>query len=96
MKNNHAMVHHLLKFIILLGFSGYILYLAITGEILLYIAPHLVKYTELAAAGLLLFTIFQLYFLIRSRTKPAIECSCSHEHEHAHDHDHGQIGRAHV
>ncbi|WP_168928823.1 TIGR03943 family putative permease subunit [Paenibacillus dokdonensis] len=84
MKNPHLIIHHVLKLLILMGFTGYIAYLAFTGEILLYIAPHLVKYTELAAAGLFLFAVFQLYFLIRSRTKelPAA-CACGH-----HDHDH--------
>ncbi|MFE4713929.1 TIGR03943 family putative permease subunit [Paenibacillus sp. NPDC056722] len=88
MGKTRTLVHDSLKLLILMGFTGYMIYLALTGEILLYIAPHLVKYTELAAAGLFLFTLFQLYVLIRSRTQPMVACSCDHGHDHGHDHDH--------
>lgn len=98
MKNLLPVVHHVLKLLILMGFAGYIAYLTITGDILLYIAPHLVKYTELAAAGLFLFAVFQLYILIRSRTKevPAA-CACGHDsvHHHHHHHDHDEHGHSH-
>ncbi|MFF2907191.1 TIGR03943 family putative permease subunit [Paenibacillus sp. NPDC057934] len=88
MGKTRMLVHDSLKLLILMGFTGYMIYLALTGEILLYIAPHLVKYTELAAAGLFLFTLFQLYVLIRSRTQPMVACSCDHGHDHGHDHSH--------
>lgn len=99
MKNPRLIVHHVLKLLILMGFAGYIAYLAFTGDILLYIAPHLVKYTELAAAGLFLFAIFQLFILIRSRTAelPAA-CACGHDsahHHHHHHHDHDDHGHSH-
>lgn len=96
MKNLLPVVHHVLKLLILMGFAGYIAYLTFTGDILLYIAPHLVKYTELAAAGLFLFAVFQLYILIGSRTKevPAA-CACGHDSLHHHHHDHNEHGHSH-
>lgn len=91
MNNNYAsIVHHFLRFMILLSFTGYIFYLVITGEILLFIAPHLVKYVEMAATGLFLFTIFQLYFLIGSRKQPVAVCACGHDHHHSQGYELGQ------
>ncbi|NIK78271.1 putative repeat protein (TIGR03943 family) [Paenibacillus castaneae] len=87
--NRVSIVHHLLKLVILLGFTGYLVYLALTGEILLFIAPHLVKYVEIAAAGLFLFCIFQLYFSIRSLKQPDAAHDCDHGHCHHHDLEHG-------
>ncbi|TDF88359.1 TIGR03943 family putative permease subunit [Paenibacillus piri] len=97
--NNYASVaHHFLKVAILLGFAGYLIYLVFTGEILLFIAPHLLKYVKTAAAGLFIFAVFQLYISIRSFKQPVAGCACAHHHDHSqgghpdhtHMHDHGQ------
>lgn len=97
MKNGYApIVHHGLKVAILLGFAGYLINLAVTGEILLFVAPHLLNYVYMAAAGLSLFAIFQFYITIRSMKQPITECACSHHHDHSHgghshDHTHGEV-----
>lgn len=87
-----SIIHHFLKLAILLGFTLYIANLVITGNILFYIAPPLVKYVDLATAALLIFTIYQLYLFIRSFKKPSnpVCSSCnSHDQDHDHhDHDH--------
>ncbi|WP_314589908.1 TIGR03943 family putative permease subunit [Paenibacillus terrigena] len=94
-----SLMHHMLRFIILLGFTGYIVYLVRTGEILLFIAPGLLLYVKMAAAGLFLFTSFQLYALIHSLRQPTVDvaCVCGHDHHHTHeqdsDHDHSDGSR---
>lgn len=89
MNNKYApVIHHFLKFAILLGFTIFLANLMLSGEILLFIAPQLVKYVQMAVWGLLTFTIFQLYFFIRSFKNPVDSCGCSHDHGHGHEHSH--------
>ncbi|PUA40224.1 TIGR03943 family protein [Paenibacillus elgii] len=80
-------VHHFLKLAILIGFTAFTAYLTISGDILLFIAPQLTFYVNLAVAGLAVFTAFQLYFSIRSIKQPVILCDCGHGHDHSHSHE---------
>ncbi|BBH18675.1 UPF0703 protein YcgQ [Paenibacillus baekrokdamisoli] len=89
MKDTYApIIHHFLRLAILLGFTLFLAHLTMSGEILLFIAPQLVKYVQLAAGGLLTFTIFQIYFFIRSFKNPAPVCACGHDHGHSHEGEH--------
>ncbi len=102
-KNGYApMVHHLLKVVILFAFAAYLVSLVFTGEILLFVAPHLLKYVNMAAVGLFLFALFQLYISIRSTKQSSPGCACPHDHSndghsdhtHHHEHHHGEAKSA--
>ncbi|MBB6669112.1 TIGR03943 family putative permease subunit [Cohnella nanjingensis] len=84
---NAESAHHGLRAGILLGFLILILRLLATGDMLLYIAPHLLIYVEFAAAGLSLLAAFQAYIAVVSLRRPAVLCDCGHDHDHEHDHD---------
>ncbi|WP_165279962.1 TIGR03943 family putative permease subunit [Paenibacillus protaetiae] len=83
------LLHNLIRLAILLGLTAYIVYLSATGQILLFIAPQLVKYVDLAAVCMALFMLGQLYLLFRSFKVPAAACACRSEHDHGHDEGHG-------
>ena len=85
-KINAADVHNFLRAGILLGFAGLIVYLLVSGEVLLYVTPQLTIYLKVSAAGLILAAAFQLYISILSLKKPVIVCACDHDHDHGHSH----------
>ncbi|SFJ83507.1 TIGR03943 family protein [Paenibacillus sp. UNC496MF] len=87
------LLHHIVRLAILLGLTAYVAYLSATGQILLFIAPQLVKYADLAAGCMALFMLGQLYLLIRSFRAPAAACDCGHSHGHDdHGHSHEPAG----
>jgi len=88
MKYQWNLLHHGLKALIMTGFSALILYLVFTGNILLYIAPHLIIYVDIASGGLLIMAGFQWYLAVMSIRNPAAACDCGHEHDHdGHTHE---------
>ncbi|MEK0315187.1 TIGR03943 family putative permease subunit [Cohnella sp. 56] len=83
---NPEALHHLARGLIVWGFALLVVRLTFSGDILLYIAPHLVIYAEIAAGGLLILGGFQLYFAVRSFAGRAPACACGHDHEgHSHE-----------
>ncbi|MBW7454339.1 TIGR03943 family putative permease subunit [Paenibacillus sepulcri] len=88
MKYQWNLLHHGLKALIMTGFSALILYLVFTGNILLYIAPHLIIYVDIASVGLLIMAGFQWYLTVMSIRNPAAACDCGHDHDHdGHTHE---------
>ncbi|MFC5447543.1 TIGR03943 family putative permease subunit [Paenibacillus aestuarii] len=83
-KMNAAVFHSFLRAFILLGFGALIVYLKISGDILLYVTPRLSIYLEIAAAGLMVTAAFQFYISFLSLKKPVIVCECGHDHDHEH------------
>ncbi|NBD25688.1 TIGR03943 family putative permease subunit [Paenibacillus glycinis] len=83
------LLHHAVRLTILFGLTAYIAYLSLTGQILLFIAPQLVKYVDLAAICMALFMIGQLYLLVRSFREPVPSCACGAADGHSHGDDHG-------
>ncbi len=65
-------IHHFLRAIILLGFSIYMLFLTISGDILQFIVPQLVIYINIAAIVLMIVAAFQFYIAFLSLKKPVI------------------------
>ncbi|WP_171682677.1 TIGR03943 family putative permease subunit [Paenibacillus planticolens] len=86
-KMNAAVIHNFLRAFILLGFAALIVYLEVSGEILLYVTPKLTIYLDIAAGGLLIVGGFQLYISIVSLKRPVIVCDCNHDHDHGHSHE---------
>lgn len=83
---NYEAVHRLIKTGILIGFASLVIYLIVTGNMLLYIAPHLMFYVEVSAAGLVIMAGFQIYILVLSLKKKVVVCDCGHDHLHEQDH----------
>ncbi|MGZ4112679.1 MAG: TIGR03943 family putative permease subunit [Tumebacillaceae bacterium] len=87
MKSGYApIVHHFLKLAILLGFTAFIAYLLLSGNILLYITPQLAIDVAVAEVALVIFAGFQCYLAIRSLKRDVVACECGHDdHDHSHD-----------
>ncbi|WP_424766419.1 DUF1980 domain-containing protein [Paenibacillus sp. sgz302251] len=76
------MIHHLIRAAILTGFAMFIVYLDRTGEMRLYIAPHMELYIKLSALGLYAAAIYQVYAALQKRMgKQTPSCVCEQEHE---------------
>ncbi|UKS25375.1 TIGR03943 family protein [Paenibacillus sp. HWE-109] len=87
-KWNIKALHHFIKSGILAGFAGVLLKLLLTGDMLLYIAPHLMLYVDIAVCGLVIMTAFQIYVALLSLKKNVVVCDCGHDHSHSHSHSH--------
>ncbi|WP_239614944.1 TIGR03943 family putative permease subunit [Cohnella mopanensis] len=81
-RRNSEWLHIALKAVILTGFAGLMIYLLFSGEMLLYIAPHLMIYAWVAAAFLVVATGFQYYIGFVSMKRTVVECECGHDHDH--------------
>ncbi|MFD2328561.1 TIGR03943 family putative permease subunit [Cohnella sp. GCM10020058] len=85
MKQNAEALHHLARGAIVTGLALLVIRLSQTGDILLYIAPHLAVYAQIAAVGLLALGVYQFYFAVRSMRGHSPACACGHDHEgHSH------------
>ena len=77
MKGNRLMsLHALLRTIILLGFSSYIVFLTKTDALKYYLAPHMMIYIKIAAVALYVIACFQGYSAIRIYRGNQVACDC--------------------
>lgn len=83
------LLHPFIRLAIMTGLTVYIAYLLGTGQILLFIAPQLVKYVALAAICMALFVVAQLYALARAFKRPLPACACGRLDGHSHEDGHG-------
>ncbi|WJY27568.1 MULTISPECIES: TIGR03943 family putative permease subunit [Sporosarcina] len=72
-------IHALLRGLLLLGFFALLLRLLVTGDILLYIAPKMVKFSYIALAVLLILGIMQLIRSL-SADEEELYCDCGFSH----------------
>ncbi|MCD9026507.1 TIGR03943 family putative permease subunit [Cohnella silvisoli] len=86
-RRSSELLHHLVRAVILTGFAGLMFNLMVSGDMLLYIAPHLMIYAQLATAFLVIATGFQYYIAVASMKRKVVVCNCDHEHGHNHSHD---------
>ncbi|MCC3375438.1 TIGR03943 family protein [Cohnella sp. REN36] len=84
MLRNRATVHHLLRTAILVGLTALLARLLFSGDMLLYIAPHLMLYARIATAGVTILALCQGYLTVASLRHPAIGCACGRDHDHDH------------
>ncbi|MBD0380412.1 TIGR03943 family putative permease subunit [Paenibacillus sedimenti] len=74
--NRSVSFHYLLRTIILLGFSSYIVYLAKSDSLQYYIAPRMMIYVKCAAVALYIIACFQGYSALRAYWGKQIACDC--------------------
>ncbi|WP_164716316.1 TIGR03943 family putative permease subunit [Paenibacillus whitsoniae] len=68
--------HYFLRTIILLGFSGYIVYLTKSDALQYYIAPRMMIYVKTASVILYIIAIFQGYLALRAYWGKPVACEC--------------------
>jgi putative membrane protein len=73
-------LHHFLRAAILLAFAVMILFLKLSGDISLYLAPQLASYVEMAAIGLFIIAVLQFYIAVLSLKENVILCDCGVDH----------------
>ncbi|NOU98890.1 TIGR03943 family putative permease subunit [Paenibacillus planticolens] len=79
MKGNFLLsLHSLLRTIILLGFSSYIVFLTKTNALQYYLAPRMMIYVKVAAVALYVIACFQGYSAIRIYRGKQVACDCEH------------------
>ncbi|NOU70367.1 TIGR03943 family protein [Paenibacillus sp. LMG 31458] len=77
MKGNRLLsLHYLLRTIILLGFSSYIVFLTKTDALQYYLAPRMMIYVKVAAVALYVIACFQGYSAIRIYQGKRVACDC--------------------
>ena len=68
--------HYFLRTIILLGFSGYIVFLTKSDALQYYIAPRMMIYVKTAAVILYIIANFQGYLALRAYWGRPVACEC--------------------
>ncbi|TVX96509.1 TIGR03943 family putative permease subunit [Cohnella terricola] len=81
-KRNYEIVHQGSRAVIVTGFACLMLVLLLSGNILLYIAPHLILYAWLAVIFLVAAAGFQSYLFIAAVKGSAVDCACDGDHGH--------------
>lgn len=74
-------VHYLIRSFILLGFAGYIVYLAQVEKLQYYIVPRMIPYVQYTTIALYALAIYFIYLALQERGKKQHKqsCGCSHE-----------------
>ncbi|MBP1964918.1 TIGR03943 family putative permease subunit [Paenibacillus aceris] len=79
MKGNRLLsLHYLLRTIILLGFSSYIVFLTKTDALVYYLAPRMMIYAKVSAVALYVIACFQCYSALRIYQGKRVACDCEH------------------
>lgn len=73
--------HYLIRSFILLGFAGYIVYLAQVGKLQYYIVPRMIPYVQYTTIALYALAIYFIYLALQERGKKQHKQSCGCNHE---------------
>lgn len=80
MNEDHSLgIHYIIRTVLLLGFSVFIIYLAKNDSLQYYIAPRMIGYIKLSAIGLYVVACFQGYAAFKMFTGKRIACDCDHQ-----------------
>jgi putative membrane protein len=70
--------HYLMRALILVGFSFFIVYLVKSDRLMYYIAPQMENYVKYAPIGLLVIAASQAYLALQSKNDKVTKCECEH------------------
>jgi TIGR03943 family protein len=81
-EHRHLTVHHMIRAIILAGFSFYVVHLVKIDKLQYYIAPRMMPYIKYSAVAMFLLAAYYVYLALQSSNHKhhhEAECDCGHE-----------------
>ncbi|GMK39157.1 TIGR03943 family protein [Paenibacillus sp. CCS19] len=80
-EHRHLTVHHLLRAVILAGFSFYVVHLVKIDRLQYYIAPRMTPYIKYSAVAMFLLAAYYLYLALQGSDHKhhGSDCECAHE-----------------
>ncbi|XID93936.1 TIGR03943 family putative permease subunit [Paenibacillaceae bacterium WGS1546] len=80
-KRPNMTLHYIIRAVILIGFSFYVVYLANIDRLQYYIVPRMIPYVKYAAVGLFVLAWYYAYLAVRNANEkvPEEACGCGHE-----------------